>query len=333
MAPQLNQFELDMIMQSKGKTVTEILAAVSKARVRKGVDPPGIDAIRRATRGKTHRRGRSETRGRKRGWSTAQTRRVNEVRKQVITKAKGEEEIHWHQIMVKARVPIVHGTTAARSIERIGLPKVCALKPREKPLRTEEHEKEREKLGKTLQNKSPEFFHKLLIIDNKKWNIPRSAMAKRFARMRKVRFHLRTRSEGLQPGFTKPSAKKNQVNPGGSAKVCAGIANGRIVLWHYLPARWNGHAAVDLYRGPIIRALRRSFGEKRSYTIMEDNDPTGYAHAFVIGSFSTTCAGHLRVISNVCVQASASSAACRMRACHMLFTWNMSHEQSIQCVL
>ena len=91
-------------------------------------------------------------------------------------------------------------------------------------------------------------------------------MAKRYARMRKVRFHLRTRSEGLQPGFTKPTAKKNRINPGASVNVCAGIFNGRIVLWHYLPARWNGQAAADLYQGRIIRTLRRCLGEKRSYT-------------------------------------------------------------------
>jgi hypothetical protein len=46
-------------------------------------------------------------------------------------------------------------------------------------------------------------------------------------------------------------------------------------VWHYLPDRWSGDAAEALYRGPIIKALRRNFSTKRRFTILEDNDPTG----------------------------------------------------------
>ena len=103
--------------------------------------------------------------------------------------------------------------------------------------------------------------------------------------MRKVRFHLRTRAEGLLPGFTKPNANKNRKNPGASVNVSAGIIKGRIRIWHYLPGRWNGQAAADLYQGPIIRALRRAHGKKRRYTIIEDNDPTGYMILLIMGTF------------------------------------------------
>ena len=34
--------------------------------------------------------------------------------------------------------------------------------------------------------------------------------------------------------------------------------------------------AADLFNGPVINALRRSCGEKGSYSLLEDNDPTGY---------------------------------------------------------
>ena len=63
-------------------------------------------------------------------------------------------------------------------------------------------------------------------MDNKRWRIPRNAIAKRFANMRKVRFHLRTRAEGLLPGLTKPNANKNRKNPGASVNVSAGINKG-----------------------------------------------------------------------------------------------------------
>ena len=38
----------------------------------------------------------------------------------------------------------------------------------------------------------------------------------------------------------------------------------------------GGQAAADLYAGPIMKTLVRVHGEKSSYLIAEDNDPTGY---------------------------------------------------------
>ena len=58
-----------------------------------------------------------------------------------------------------------------------------------------------------------------------------------------------------QDCFTKPGRKKNRYNTGGSASVCGGISGGRIVLWHYLPMKWNAREAVTLYEGPIKAAL------------------------------------------------------------------------------
>ena len=92
----------------------------------------------------------------------------------------------------------------------------------------------------------------------------------------RVRFHLRTPAEGTVDEFTKPGRKKNRYNTGAQANVCAGISNGRVVLWHYLPKVWNGEAAAHLYTNIIYPTLRRCRGDKRAYTILEDNDPTGY---------------------------------------------------------
>ena len=62
----------------------------------------------------------------------------------------------------------------------------------------------------------------------------------------------------------------------GRANVCAEVSNGRGVLWHYLPKSWTGQVAADLYRDVIFPTLKRVRGVKRSYRILEDNDPTGY---------------------------------------------------------
>ena len=56
--------------------------------------------------------------------------------------------------------------------------------------------------------------------------------------------------------------------------VCAGISNCRIVLWEY-HSKWNGQAA-ELYKGPILKTLKKQRDLKASYLLVEDNDPTGY---------------------------------------------------------
>ena len=94
--------------------------------------------------------------------------------------------------------------------------------------------------------------------------------------MKKVRFNLRTKAEGLKPGFTKPDTKKHRVNTGGKLNVCAAIVGCKVKVWHYLPKTWNATEADKLYRGPIARALNKYVGEKGRYTILENNDPTGY---------------------------------------------------------
>ena len=126
-------------------------------------------------------------------------------------------------------------------------------------------------------SKPPSYFEKLdLIIDNKKWEIPTTARARKYLNQQRVRFHIRTPAEGSMPQYTKPNRKKNRLNTGAAANVCAGVSKGRIVLWEYLPEKWNGQAAADLYKHVIKKTLKRMHGQKRTYVVFEDNDPTGY---------------------------------------------------------
>ena len=57
--------------------------------------------------------------------------------------------------------------------------------------------------------------------------------------------------------------------------ACAIVKN-KVRVWHYLPKRWCGEAASDFYRDVLIKALRRNHPGKTSFSILEDNDPTGY---------------------------------------------------------
>ena len=295
MAPHFTRTEMDMMktLSAQGRTVAEIQTKLHAQRVRrakagskanrkiktKGLGPD-LTSVRRFLKGVTHRHSPVETRGRKRKLSAGQLQKVEKVRKQLYKKAQGEEEVHWDQILAKSGVKDVDSTTVARNLKKAGYD-VAARAPREKPSRTTEHNQQRERVCRGWLRKPKNYFTKKvhLIIDNKMFEIATSSRAKRYMKMRKVRFHIPARSEGLKPGFTKPSAKKKQrINPGASVNVVAGIAKGRIRLWHYLPKgkKWCGKLAADTYSGPIQKTLKRVYGKKKQYIIIEDNDPTGY---------------------------------------------------------
>lgn len=203
--------------------------------------------------------------------------KLNNTRISLIERAKGETEVCWREIQKKARVPSVHRTTAAKTMQSVGY-SVKARPPRQKPCRSEIDEQERKRICNKLRKLPANHWqrHVHLYMDNKRWDIPTTAKGKRFSKMKKVRFHLRTRSEGLKKGFTKPNVKKHNVNMGCTVNLCAGIVDGRVRIWHYLPSRWCGAVAVDLYKDVVYPALVKQYGKKRAFNILEDNDPTGY---------------------------------------------------------
>ena len=128
-----------------------------------------------------------------------------------------------------------------------------------------------------MKNLPTAYFEKQvdLIIDNKKWPVPTTPLAKAHLKKGKVRGHLRKPSEGLQDECTKPNTKRNRINPGGYVNVTAGLCGGKIILWEEIKGRWNGEKAAAMYK-VIDKAVRKARPHKAQYTVVEDNDPTGY---------------------------------------------------------
>jgi hypothetical protein len=280
MGKHLTPVELDRAfkLKAQSKMPNAILKDLSKKREKRGEQPPDITTLRRALKGKTHRRGRQETRGAKKVLTASHLRALDSTRKKLIAKAGNEYEVHWDDVIKKAKVPQVDATTAAKNMQAAGYD-VAARKPREKPLRTDDDEALREKICKKWSRYSDDYFNDELdgIWDNKWWPFETHDRAKKHKKATRVRFHLRKRSEGLQKGFTIPSKHKHKMNPGAGVKLLAAIVKGKIRVWHYLPKNaWNAKVAADCYRGPIIKALRRAHGPKKTFKILEDNDPQGY---------------------------------------------------------
>jgi hypothetical protein len=87
----------------------------------------------------------------------------------------------------------------------------------------------------------------------------------------------RSPGKGLARGYVKPSKSLKHNTGAASALVQAGIVNGKVGMWYQAQGgRWSGDAAVKMYGGPLVKALKKAYPTKRSYNLLEDNDPTGY---------------------------------------------------------
>ena len=114
------------------------------------------------------------------------------------------------------------------------------------------------------------------MIDVKHYRVLPHGDARRHAAQEATRGTYRKKGQGLAKGHTKP-VLKSKYSPGGpGVKVLAGVGNGKVLLWEYLDGPWGGAAAESAYRGAIKKALKKEFPGRKSYVILEDNDPSGF---------------------------------------------------------
>ena len=83
----LDECELDPLLSWKGKKSTDdMYTELESSREAEGTAPVGIPSIRKALKGVTHRRGRSETRGRKRNVSKRGVEALDRTRRRLLVK-------------------------------------------------------------------------------------------------------------------------------------------------------------------------------------------------------------------------------------------------------
>ena len=82
--------EIDQILKKRGdgKEPVEIHAWLEKERARKGLQAPHLTNVRRVLTGSTYRRGKAETRGRKKALTEKQVRKIDGVRKRLIKRSQ-----------------------------------------------------------------------------------------------------------------------------------------------------------------------------------------------------------------------------------------------------
>ena len=161
MAPHLTPAELDFVHRQAhlGKTPVQVHALLMARRARKDISTPDVIALRKVIKGSTYKRGPKETRGRKRTYSRKWVISLNVARKKLLSSCAHRQEVCWFDVVKKARSPKAHRSTVKRAFEREGL-KVAARRPREKPQRTPEHERERVEYCTEWQRKPDPFSWK-----------------------------------------------------------------------------------------------------------------------------------------------------------------------------
>ena len=191
--------ELDLMFKLKAEkySVPEIHRQLQAARRRRRKPGPDLTTVRRALKGATFKRSRVEARGARKVLSARNLKTLDATRKRLYKEAMGDHEIHWDDIIRAARVPQVHRTTVARSLNEAGY-NIGWHTPRLKPERSTGDEAERKKMCDKLRKKPETFWTEEFdgYFDCKKWLIPRNLRGLQYARKQRVRGHLRKPARG-----------------------------------------------------------------------------------------------------------------------------------------
>lgn len=149
---------------------------------------------------------------------------------------------------------------------------------RSKPLLTEEDIRARYAFARAFRGKSRAWWqtHVHMHMDLKNFPVYTNAQSRALAAQREIRGAYRKLGQGLDRAYV-VSPKALKVNTGArSCRIAAGVGAGRVILWHEVGRSWSGSVAADLYRGPVLHTLQKTWPGKRSFRILEDNDPTGF---------------------------------------------------------
>ena len=57
--------------------------------------------------------------------------------------------------------------------------------------------------------------------------------------------------------------------------IAAAVGGGKILAWHHVDEQWGGKAAQKWYAEVLSPALKKHYKGIKTFSILEDNDPTG----------------------------------------------------------
>lgn len=267
--------QVDSIVRGQKRLPAEALVKINRSRKRRGVDPTSHNTVARYCKGQTHRRDVAEARGRPLALTRAQIRSADAARKRLLKRADSQHRVTWPMVIEEAGLQNAGcQRTICDSLRReLGV----QYRPARKKIGlVEEDAKKRLAVAKQWARRPVRYWTDNVhgYVDNKCFVLPLTPKQRLRYRQTRVLGHLRTKSEGLKRGCTKPRDKHCwQGFP--SVTVTAMVARDKVVLWHYQDKPWCGTTAAETYEGPILTALQRAWGDRRTFQIVEDGDRKG----------------------------------------------------------
>ena len=273
-------------MLKKREKPKKIISALLRGRKRNKVAPPSKSAVYRYLSGETYQRDASETRGVSSIIGEREMKVYDSVRTKLLKEAENDYVVTWDDIAEEGQ----RGLRKRKLIKR----SQCGLAPdtlrkrmnnelnvRKRPapthaVRTEDEEKRRKLQAQDWQKHKASFWQDGVhaYIDNKKFVMARTPAQRKQMRQSRVCYHLRKPEERTQPEFVIPK-KKHTFTGIPAIEVAAAVAFDRIIMWHVVEGSWCGEAAATMYMA-LGKAMRRFWGKRRSYRVVEDGDPKGF---------------------------------------------------------
>ena len=232
-----------------------------------GRTPDTINSIIKA-------RGNPTTKGAPVKFKPKDVDKVLKVLEGMVKEANAQKEVTLDMVLKKAGYE-VSTKTARKGIKQR---KVAFYKLKEKPLLEPSDVKDRKKFADDHKHRSAARWvvQPHAIIDDKSFQMTCHEQSREYAARRSVRGAYQKKGSMPKHWLVKPSSGANKAKfPG--IRVTAAVIKGKIRVWKYTDGKWNAKAAAEMYKHALAPALKKAYPDhKGPFTIIEDNDPTGY---------------------------------------------------------
>ena len=191
----------------------------------------------------------------------------------LVDKAQGRYEVTAAMVKRKARV-----NASVRAVsDALHSRGIYFRKMREKPILRPEHVKARYDWAKKHKGKSAQWWLRAIHVhlDNHHFQVATTHTGRCLLSRRRVRGVYRKREKSLRPLVVKPSSKLRQNTGARGVLIAGGVGLGKALVWHVVEGAWGGVAAECLYMRVVRPKLETIYPGKRSFSVLEDNDPTG----------------------------------------------------------
>jgi hypothetical protein len=275
------QQRVDQITRTQKRTGADAIRAINLVRARRGIDPIEQKAVYSYIRGETHTRSATERRGVSPTVTKGHIRTFMSARRRLIQEADGQYRVTWADIVEEAGLDLDCGQ---RTIENaIRASTGVRYRPARPKVAIKETDAVKRRAFVKLHLKKPATYWTKRptktkagvngYFDCKSWPLALTPDQKSHFNKTRTFGHLRLPSEGTDRGFTTPRMNHSFLGIP-SINVAAVVSEDRIVLWKVVEGTWNGERAAETYEH-IGKVFKKRFGERKSYTLVEDGDRKG----------------------------------------------------------